>query len=115
MRNGWKSGDWLVIDEESGMTRYASEVRRDWKGLYVTKAYADDEQPQDFIKPLSDPRPLPFYAMPFTEFDLANFVPIFIGETTLLTPRVTPDAGAAFHLYDPGIGEMEVDYSFFVR
>jgi hypothetical protein len=115
LRKGWKRGDWLIIDEESGVTKYASQVRRDWKGLYVSKQYADDEQPQDFIKPLDDPRPLPFYAMPDTNFDLNNFLPVFIGLTSARTPTITPTAGAAAHIYDPGIGDMEIGYDFFVR
>jgi hypothetical protein len=115
MRSGWKSGDWLVIDQESGVTKYASQVAKDWKGLYVTKEWADEEQPQDFVKPLDDPIPLPFYSPPNTTFDVCNYLPVYIGLTNIPTPRTGPNAGAAAHLYDLGIGEMVIGCSFFVR
>jgi len=110
MRNRWKKKDWLIIDQESGFTRYASEVTEDWKGLYVTKRYADSEQPQDFIRSLDDPKPIPFASLPNTDFDLCNGLPYFIGNTTIPNPQYGP----AYHLYAPGIGEMEIGCSFFV-
>lgn len=101
IRNSWKSGDWLIIDEESGVTRYASEVRKDFRGLYVTKTYADDEQPQDFIKALDDPRPVPYSNQPDRDWDICVMLPPSIGETHVPTPK-----GPADHLFVYGIGEM---------
>lgn len=110
-RNRWKKGDWLIIDEESGMTRYASKVMRDYTGAYVTRRYADYEQPQDFVKAFNDPQPVPFAAPGISDFDVCVFEEYYIGETTIVAPR----DGPAAHLFDPGIGDMEIECSFFVR
>lgn len=110
-RNGWKKGDWLVIDEESGVTTYASKVRRDWLGRYVTSRYADDEQPQDFAYPLDDPKTLPFILPPDTNFEISNTIAPFFGQTSVPNNII----GAATHLYTAnGIGEMAVGSSFIV-
>lgn len=111
MRSGWKKGDWLVIDEESGVVTYASRTRKDFKGNIVRKRWADAEQPQDFIKAKSDPYPLPFSNSPDNNQTIANFVPVYVGNTTVPTFPY----GVANHLYDPGIGEMQIGYNFFVR
>lgn len=110
MRSGYKKGDWLVIDEESGVTTYASRTRKDFAGNIVRKRWADAEQPQDFIKAKSDPYPLPFYTAGNPSFTIGNFVPVFVGDTTV---RTMP--GPANHLFQPGIGTMQIGYNFFVR
>ena len=110
-RKSWKKGDWLVIDEESGITRYASQVRRDWKGLYVTNRYADEEQEQDFIKPMQDPQPVAFTALPDRNFEICNCLPRYVGATTVPYTSV----GAATHLFQvDGIGDMSIGCSFVV-
>lgn len=96
IRNRWKKKDWLVVDEESGITRYASQVRTDWTGLYVDKRYADDEQPQDFVRPLDDPRPVPFTSLPDRNFSVHNVIPQYVGNTNVLTNLQF----AAAHLYE---------------
>lgn len=95
-RNGWRKGDWLVVDEESGITRYASQVRQDWKGVYVTRRFSDDEQPQDFVRPLDDPGPLPFMVVPDRTVSICNVVPLYVGNTNILTNLQF----AAAHLYE---------------
>lgn len=110
-RNRWKKGDWLVIDEESGMTRYASQVMQDYRGLYVTQKYADYEHPQDYVRALNDPIPVPFTNMPDDDFHFCNAVKYYVGETSVRTAIDFP----AFHLYNPGIGEMEIGCSFVVH
>ena len=82
-RSGWKRGDWLVIDEESGVTRYASQVDSDFRGLYVTRDYNDEEQPQNFVRPLDDPIELPFTSLPNRNFTVCNAIPFFIGRTSI--------------------------------
>jgi hypothetical protein len=109
-RNRWKKGDWLIIDQESGVTRYASEVIQDWKGLYVTERYADSEQPQDFVRALDDPKPVPFASLPDTNFDVCNVLPYYIGNTRVKNPT----NGPADHLYRYGIGEAKIGCSFIV-
>lgn len=94
-RNGWKSGDWLVQDEESGATRYASQTRRDWQGLVVTSRYADPEQSQDFIKPLDDPRPVDYMSRIPDVLTVSTTAPAYAGRNTL----VRAPLGAANHLF----------------
>jgi len=94
IRNGWKKGDWLVIDSESGMTRFSSQLKKDYTGEYVSKQYADYEQPQDFVKPLSDPRALPF-SLPSDQ----NFVVDVSASPTVGNTSVPTPFGAASHLF----------------
>lgn len=110
-RNRWKKGTWLYVDNESGVTRYSDEVSEDWRGQYVTRRYADSEQPQDFVQAFTDPDPIPYANPGITDFDVCVFEEYYIGETTIVAPR----DGPADHLFDPGIGDMEIECSFFVR
>ena len=40
-RRGWKKGDWLVQDAESGFVHYASEVGTDDYGVLKLKSEMD--------------------------------------------------------------------------
>lgn len=93
-RNGWRKGEFLIIDSESGMTRYSGEVKKDYTGERVTKRFADYEQPQDFIRPNDDPRPIPFSNPGLQSFEVGNCIPADVGETTQPTPF-----GPANHLF----------------
>lgn len=94
MRNGWRKGEFLIIDAESGMTRYSSQVKRDYTGTMVTKHWADYEQPQNFIKPANDPRPIPFSLPGLQDFTVAVSAAATIGSTSVPTPF-----GPASHLF----------------
>lgn len=109
-RNRWKKGDWLVVDQESGITTYASKVKEDWQGLYVRKRYADPEQPQDFVRPADDPIPVPYTSLPVSDFDACLVMPYYIGRTTVRSPQ----NGPATHLFQLGIGEAEIGCTFIV-
>jgi len=114
IRNGWRKGDWLIIDEESGVTRYVSQVQSDYRGLYVTKAFADMEQPQDFAVPLNDPIAIPFSNPPDRDFEVCNLTSLFVGNTTVFTNTYGPGQ-SIYGIQDLGVDEMEIDCSFFVR
>lgn len=94
-RNGWRKGRFLIIDSESGMTRYSDQVKKDYTGEMVTKRWADYEQPQDFVRPSSDPFPIPFANPGVQNFDVDTCLPEFVGETNIPTPF-----GPANHLYE---------------
>ena len=98
-------------DEESGKTCYAKELVRDYKGLWVRKKYADREHPQDFVKGLNDPRPIP-YSPPFPRAGhICNFPDIFVGNTSVTARR----DGPADHLFETsGIGDMSIGCSFII-
>lgn len=117
MRRGWKRGDWLVRDEESGFTEYASKVRRDYYGVLTRNP--DKAHPQDFIRAkgdpyIRDPQAPPYLVYNTSAYDLGDFV----GVTTVSAP-----IGPATHLFnpnavngdDPGIGSMQIGLNFRVR
>lgn len=107
----WRKGAWLVEDEESGVVTYSDKVTRDWKGFLVRKRFADYENPQDFVKGLKDPKPIPFSHPPQVDNDVCNqFSSIYVGNTTVTAKRT----GAADHLFEEGIGEMEIGCSFII-
>lgn len=119
-RRGWKRGDWLVRDEESGFTEYASKVRRDYYGKLTRDP--DPRHPQDFIKAKADPfinepQAPPEYSYNTSAYNLGDYV----GGTTVVSPY-----GPADHLFrvqtfsqggggsPAGIGEMVIGSSFIV-
>lgn len=109
-RRGYKAGDWLVQDEESGFVEYASNVGIDYYGVLKRKDQMDAAHPQEFVKALADPYPVDPTSPPMRNYDLSQSVVGFtIGDTSLSTPQ-----GAALHLYRPGIGNAIVGYDFFV-
>lgn len=93
-RNGWRKGEFLIIDSESGMTRYSGDVKKDYTGEMVTKRFADYEQPQDFIRPNDDPRPIPFANPGIQNFDVDTCLPTYVGDTSVVT-----QFGPANHLF----------------
>lgn len=110
-RRNWKSGDWLVVDEESGVVRYASQITRDYLGRLVTKKYADYEHPQNFIKGLNDPKALPFVNPVPTTAHICNYSSVFVGNTNVTAKR----DGPADHLFEAnGIGDMSIGCSFII-
>lgn len=107
----WKSGDWLMEDEESGKVCYAKELVRDYRGFFTRKKYADQEHPQDFIKALNDPRPLPYsHPIPVSS-SICNYASVFVGNTSVTAATDY----AAYHLFEAsGIGDMEIGCSFII-
>ena len=111
MRKRWKSGKWLVTDQESGVIDYSDKMtEKDYFGRIIRTKYADKPQPQDFIKPLNDPRPLPFYS-PINIGTVCDILPLFIGDTKKFTNFDQIPAWAGM---PKGIGNMEIGCSFWV-
>lgn len=107
-RNSWKLGDWLVIDEESGMTRYASEVVKDGYGKIVTKRYADARHPQEFVRAPTGEKGVPFSGgSPNRDFSICYATTI--GSTSAAVP-----SGPASHIYD-SIPNLVIGCNFIVR
>lgn len=94
IRNRWKKGNYLIIDAESGMTRYDDQVKMDYTGEYITKRYADYEQPQDFVRAEKDPYPIPFSNPSEQDFEVASCITRFVGNTSVETKF-----GPASHLF----------------
>lgn len=106
----YRKGDWKVIDQESGLECYASEVVRDWRGLLVRKRWADTQHPQDFIKP----KPDKVYADFVSKENPPDCVPLnpspYVGATT--TPR---EPAPADSILKDGIGSMTIGCDFYVE
>ena len=112
-RNG-RPGDFLSIDEYYGVTRYGSQLKKDYWGVYAEKPLL--RNPQEYGVPLSDPYPLPFYtgsAYEQTNGCIAEVAPLFVGLTNVPTNNNNA-ASQALNL-NPGIGEMAVGCSFIIR
>lgn len=117
-RRGWKRGDWLVRDEESGLVEYASKVRRDYYGV-LTKD-PDHMHPQDFVRARNDPYvPSSPQNPPEISYDTSAYnVSSFVYGTNVPTP-----IGPATHIFnptiisqsDPGIGDMVISTTFVIR
>lgn len=109
-RSGWRKGSWLVVDEESGFTRYSDDVvARDGYGKLVTRRYSDPRHPQEFVKPLHDPRPIPFARRESIEFDICPPQQAVVGLTTIHTIN-----GPAMQQFQFGIGDAEIGCTFVV-
>lgn len=109
-RRGFKSGDWLAKDEESGFTTYGSRLARDYYGVLKLKEQGDKVHPQDFVRAKEDPYPVTPISDPFRDYNLTESVIGFdVGETNIPTPF-----GPALHLFRPGIEAATLEYDFFV-
>lgn len=110
VRHRHKRGEHLVQDDDTGFVHYSSEMVRLWDGRIVHRREYETRQPQEFIKSLGDPYPVsPIRVMEaLPEASLAP--PIFVGVTNIPAPR-----GPAWHIYDFGIGKMEIGDTFQVR
>lgn len=47
-QNEYASGDWNAIDDRTGFRHKASELSRQWDGLYVLDP--EERHPQDFLR-----------------------------------------------------------------
>lgn len=123
-RRGWKKGEWLVRDEESGFIEYGSNVRRDYYGVLKRKDQADYSHPQDFIRAKEDPftqypqnPPIQTYntsAYNVSAFVYGTTIPIPLGPATHLFGLGAPPRGGAGVQSDPGIGDAIIGSDFIV-
>lgn len=112
-RNGFKVGDHLMRDDESGIVHYASDMVRRWDGLWVHHSNNETRNPQEFVRARADPVALQNVRsdLPFDAPDQPITQPLFIGNTTTKTIP-----GPASHLFEgDGIGAMDIGGNFIVR
>lgn len=110
MRSGWKRGDHLVRDEESGFTEYASDCARDAYGVLKRKDQMDQRHPQEFIVARRDPYAVSPIAPPARDYDIVSS---YVG-TTVGTTSVAIVDGPASHIFKRGIGYYRIEYDFIV-
>lgn len=117
-RRGWKRGDWLVRDEESGFVEYASNVGRDYYGVLKRKDQMDKVHPQTFVKAGRDPYINSPQSDPSYTYDTSAYnVSAYVYGTNIPTP-----IGPATHLFlsnaggaDNAIPDMTIGSDFTVR
>ena len=118
-RGGWKRGDWLVRDEESGFVEYGKNVRRDYYGVLKNKDQYEGPHPQLFVKARQDPyiqypQADPSYVYDTSAYNVSAFVygtnvPAPIGPATHLFNPAVVQAG------DPGVGDMTIGTTFVIH
>ena len=100
-----------MVDDESGLTYYDDEMVKQWDGSFVHSKNIEPRQPQDFVKAKGDPKPIKHVRPAELVANPITVQAIFVGSAgTVRTP-----IGPASHLFDPGIGDMIIGTSFFVR
>jgi len=110
-RRGWKRGDWLVKDEESGFTTYGTKVAYDYYGVLKLKKQGDKAHPQMFVAAKDDPYPVYPVSQPFRNFNLDESVIGFdVGTTNIDIPMASP----ALHIYRHGVDYATIEYDLFV-
>ena len=92
-RNTWKVGDHLAIDDESGLTHYASEMVKDWDGSLRHKDNLDGRHPQLDVRARKDPRALMDVR---TRADSASGGDFFVQEEGLFKIVMEDSSGSDF-------------------
>lgn len=110
-RRGWKKGDWLVLDEESGFTTYGKSVGRDYWGVLKIKKQMDGAHPQMFVKAKSDPFPVDPLHPPLRDFKEAclSNQGFYVNNSNVLAP-----VGPATSLFRPAIPDAQIGCNFYV-
>lgn len=62
-------GDWNVACSMCGRKRKASQMVRNWQGMWRCPEHNEPRQPQDFVRAVPDVQSVPF-AQPETDIDL---------------------------------------------
>lgn len=109
-RNGRK-GAWLVTDDYTGFTKYASRVREDYWNNLTEKPLIRNLQ--EIATPYKDPEPVPYYRGPQYE-QVRNCIgetqPLYIGNTNVPTPS-NSIASQVLNL-NPALGDMAIGCTF---
>lgn len=113
MRRG-RPGAYLMTDQYTGFTRYASELKKDYWGAYAKKPLKRNLQ--EIAHGLEDPAPVPRYSGPsYESFNscLAEVAPLYVG----LTNVPTNENNMAFQVLNlnPGLGSMSIGCTFRVH
>lgn len=84
-RRGGRKGDYLMTDDYTGMTRFASQLKRDYWGAFAEKPLLRNLQ--EIATPLNDPQPVLDYRGPDYEASPANptVAPTYVGYTNVPT------------------------------
>ena len=96
MRQKFRPGYNLVVDDESGLTVFNDEVTQTWDGQTVRHEWADERHPQTLV-PMIPRTPVP--VMSGGEALVTAFVCASSFGTVIAGSTVTAPWGPASHLY----------------
>ena len=120
IRNRHVVGEHLVVDDESGIVGYASEMRTRWDGAMVREKGWETKHPQYFVRAKRDPYPLKNVRPAAVVDEPTNVISTFIGETSVRTPLTGPAAHLFTSVSNPppvggsGVGFWLVGVNFVV-
>lgn len=57
-------GDWNAVCSECGRKRKASQLEKNWQGLYRCPEHNEPRQPQDFVRGVKDDQSVPWAQLP---------------------------------------------------
>ncbi len=110
VRNTHRVGDYLMMDGESGIVHYASEMVRRWDGIMVHWTNNETRHPQEFVRARNDPKVLrdvwPDGAYPkvcTVIYDGMNVGEYTVEADATSNTSVDIPLGASFHIFDLGI------------
>ena len=64
----WAPGDWNAVCSMCGRKRKASQMTRNWQGLYRCFVHNEPRQPQDFVRAVPDIMAVPWSQPPVEQF-----------------------------------------------
>jgi hypothetical protein len=116
MKRSGRKGNYLMASDYSGITRFSSDLRKDWWGQYGEPELLLKRNLQEIATPLEDPAPVPIFRGGQYEYMnpcASEVAPPYVGLTNVPT---NPD-NMAFQVLDlnPAIPDMEVGCTFVVR
>lgn len=93
-------GDWNAVCSMCGRKRKASELQRNWQGMWRCPEHNEPRQPQDFVRAVPDVQTAPWVQSPVDIFvmtaflcteasDTSDFDPMFYIATETLYPIQT--------------------------
>lgn len=65
----WLPGDWNAACSMCGRKRKASQMVKNWQGMYRCPEHNESRQPQDFVRGTQDVQTVP-WAQPETDIDI---------------------------------------------
>ena len=69
MKNYYQPGDWNAVCSMCGRKKKASDLVRNWQGLYRCKDHNEERHPQDFVRGVREVVTVP-WAQPMTDIDI---------------------------------------------
>ncbi len=94
IRNRWRRGSYLIVDDESGHTHYSEDIVERYDGILFRRDGNEDEirqHPQLYVRALDDPR-----ALSDVRPQVAATAPNFVDAN--IVQGIRKPSGAADHL-----------------